>query len=77
MTASPERRIDIVAVRFESQRSERLAGKHRNVLSHDRYGRERPPAVLYSWAVPSSQPSHLPAGTPRHPAPSPLLLRRP
>ena len=34
MTTAPERRIDIVTVRLESQRSERLFCEHRDVLDH-------------------------------------------
>ena len=35
MAATPERRIDIVTVRLEGQRRERLCDKHRCVLIHD------------------------------------------
>ena len=34
MTAAPERRIDIVTVRLEGQRLERLIREHRDVLDH-------------------------------------------
>src|SRR5580700_7275148 len=34
MTATPERRIDIVTVRFQRQACERLAGEHWCVLIH-------------------------------------------
>ena len=56
VTASPERRIDIVAVRLQCQRRERFRGEHRNMLSHDLSGRVRPPAMLFSWAVPNPHP---------------------
>jgi hypothetical protein len=34
MAAAPERRIDIVTVRFQGQSRERLCGEHRDVLIH-------------------------------------------
>jgi len=38
MTATPERRIDIVTARFQGQPFKRLSGEHRNVLIHVRSG---------------------------------------
>ena len=43
MTATPERRIDIVTARFQGQPRERLGGEHRCVLIHVRSG-PPPPA---------------------------------
>jgi len=43
MTAPPERRIDIVTARFQSQSRERLSGEHRYVLIHLRSGTAPPP----------------------------------
>ncbi len=44
MTASSECRIDIQAIRLDNQCREDLGAQHRNVLSHVRFGRERPSA---------------------------------
>ncbi len=38
MTATPERRIDIVTARFQGQPFKRLSGEHRCVLIHVRSG---------------------------------------
>ena len=43
MTATPERRIDIVTARFQGQPCERLSGEHRCVLIHVRSGAPPPP----------------------------------
>ena len=43
MTATPERRIDIVTARFQGQSRERLSGEHRYVLIHLRSGTAPPP----------------------------------
>ena len=40
VAAAPERRIDIVPIRFESQRRERLLDKHWRVLIHECSDRE-------------------------------------
>ena len=46
MTATPERRIDIVTARFQGQPLERLSGEHRCVLIHARSGPLPLPRVL-------------------------------
>ena len=43
MTATPERRIDIVTARFHGESCERLGGEHRCVLIHLRSGTAPPP----------------------------------
>jgi len=43
MTATPERRIDIVTARFQGQPVERLSSEHGCVLIHLRSGVPPPP----------------------------------
>ena len=43
MTATPERRIDIVTACFHGESGERLGGEHRCVLIHLRSGTAPPP----------------------------------